>query len=132
MSLHACSNCFLMLCNHSGMVIPGAFHTCWRFFALNQIQLDAYCTVVWRRYEATFKLRPMIPIFERNKMTECPRKPWQPTSIGITWHIQPFSMQLAHSVSYCFFSSACVPPPGFLWIRPGYHVWPLFCLHDVN
>ena len=30
-------------------------------------------------------------------------KPWQPTSIGITWHIQPFSMQSACSVSYCFF-----------------------------
>ena len=39
--------------------------------------------------------------------TECPRKPWQPTSIGITWHIQHFSMQSACSVSYCFFFRLC-------------------------
>ena len=63
------------------------------FLAFDQIQLDAYRAV------ATFKLRPVIPIFERNEMTECPIKPRQPTSIGITWHIQPFSMQSARSVS---------------------------------
>ena len=61
----------------------------------------------WRRFEATFKLRPVIPIFERNEMTECPRKLRQPTSIGITWLIQPFSMQSAHSVSYRFFFRSC-------------------------
>ena len=53
------------------------------------------------------QLRPVIPIFERNEMTECPRKPQEPTSIGITWHIQPFSTQSAHSVSYRFFSCSC-------------------------
>ena len=67
--------------------------------AFDQIQLDAYRAVVWRRFEATFKLRPVIPIFERNEMTECPIKPRQPTSIGITWHIQPFSTQSARSDS---------------------------------
>ena len=40
------------------------------FLAFDQIQLDAYRAVVWRRFEATFKLRPVIPIFERNEMTE--------------------------------------------------------------
>ena len=60
------------------------------FLAFDQIQLDAYRAVVWRRFEETFKLRPVIPIFERNEMTECLIKPRQPTSIGITWHIQPF------------------------------------------
>ena len=75
------------------------------FLAFDQIQLYAYRAVVWRRFEATFKQRPVIPIFERNKMTECPIKPWQPTSIGITWHIQPFSTQLARSVSWFFFRS---------------------------
>ena len=34
-----------------------------------------------------------------DEMTECPIKPRQPTSIRITWHIQPFSTQSAHSVS---------------------------------
>ena len=29
----------------------------------------------------------MIPIFERNEMTECPIKPRQPTSIGITFEL---------------------------------------------
>ena len=87
--------------------MPYAFHSCWRVFALDQIQLDAYCTVVWRWYEATFKLRPVIPIFEINEMTVCPRKPRKPTSIGITWHIQPFSMQSAHSFSYWFFFHLC-------------------------
>ena len=62
--------------------------------AFDQIQLDAYRAVVCRRFEATFKLRPMIPIFERNEMTECPIKPRQPTSIGITWHIQPFNIYI--------------------------------------
>ena len=37
------------------------------------------------------QLSNLIPIFERNEMTECPRKPQQPTSIGITRLIQPFS-----------------------------------------
>ena len=73
-SLYTYGNCFLMLRNHTGIVILRSFHSCWRLFALDQIQLDAYCTVVWRRYEATFKQQPVIPIFERNEMTECPRK----------------------------------------------------------
>ena len=47
------------------------------FLAFDQIQLDAYRAVVWRRFEATFKLRPVIPVFERNEMTECPIKPRQ-------------------------------------------------------
>ena len=62
MSLRTYSNRFLMLRNHTGMVIPRAFHSCWRLFALDQIQLDTHCAVVWRRYEVTFKLRPVIPI----------------------------------------------------------------------
>ena len=45
------------------------------FLAFDQIQLDAYRAVVWRRFEANFKLRPVIPIFERNEITECPIKP---------------------------------------------------------
>ena len=87
------------------------------FLAFDQIQLDAYRAVVWSRFEATFKLRPVIPIFERNEITECPIKPRQQTSIGITWHIQPFSTQSArsrHAVSRSGFSSARVLPPGFL------------------
>ena len=71
------------------------------------MQLDAYCTVVGRRYETTFKLRPVISIFERNEMTECPRKPQQPNSVGIIWHIQPFPTQSARSVSYQFFFRLC-------------------------
>ena len=93
MSLRAYSNRFLMLHNHTGMVVLRAFQSCWRLFAFDQIQLDACYAVVWRLFEATFKLRPIIPIFERNVLTECPWKPRQPTSIGIIWHIQPFSMQ---------------------------------------
>ena len=27
-----------------------------------------------------------IYIFERNEITDCPRKPREPISIGITWH----------------------------------------------
>ena len=104
MSLRACSNRFLILRNHTGMVI---FFLCWSLFALDQIQLDAYCTVVWRWYEVTFKLRPVIPIFERKEMTECPRKSRQPTSIGIQWHIQPYSTQSARSVSYRFNFRSC-------------------------
>ena len=107
MSLCTCCNHFLMLHSHTVMVIPCAFLSCWRLLALDQIQLDAYCTMVWRRYEATFKLRPVISIFERNKMTEYPRKPWHSTSVGITWHIQPFSMQSAWNVLYWFFFCLC-------------------------
>ena len=101
MLLRVYSNCFL--CNHTGMVVLRVFHSCWKLLTFDQIQLDAYCDVIWRWFEATFKVRPVIPIFERNKMTECPRKPRQPTSIGITWHIQPFSMQSTCRVSYRFF-----------------------------
>ena len=107
MSLGIYSNHFRMLCNHMGMMVLRAFHSCWKFFAFNQIQLDAYCAMVWRRFAITFKLWPMIPIFEWNEMSECPRKPWQPTSIGIIWHIQPFSTQSSCSVSYWFFFRSC-------------------------
>ena len=89
--------------NHTGMVVLHVFPSCWKLLAFDQIQLDAYCATVRRRFEATFKLRPVIPIFE------CHIKPWQPTPIGITWHIQPFSMQSARSSS-----SARGLPPGFL------------------
>ena len=117
MSLRIYSNRFLMLRNHMGMVATRAFHSCWKLLALNQIHLDAYCAVVWRRFEATFKLRPVIPIFVRNQMSECPRKSRQPTSIWITSHIQPFSTQSArsrHVVSRIGFSSVGVLPIGFL------------------
>ena len=65
MLLRVYSNCFLMLRYHTGMVVPRAFHSCWKLLAFDQIQLDTYCTVVWRQFEATFKLLPEIPIFER-------------------------------------------------------------------
>ena len=38
--------------NHTGMVIPRVFPSCWKIFAFDQIQFDAYCAVVWRRFEA--------------------------------------------------------------------------------
>ena len=38
------------------------------FLAFDQIQLDAYRAVFWRRFEATFKLRPVIPIFENRNI----------------------------------------------------------------
>ena len=107
MLLRLYSNRFMMFRNHTKMVVPRVFYSFWKFLAFDQIQLDAYCAVVWRRFEATFKLQPVIPIFERNEMTECPRKPRQPTSIGITWHIQGFSAQSARSVSYRFFFRSC-------------------------
>ena len=50
MSLCAYSNRFLMLRNHSWIMVSRAFHSCWRLFALDQIQLYAYCTVVKRRF----------------------------------------------------------------------------------
>ena len=113
MLLSIYSNHFLMLCNHTGMVVPHVFYSCWKLLAFDQIQHDAYCAMVRRRLEATFKLRPVIPIFERNEMTECPRKPRQPTSIGITWNTNPFPGS-RHAVSGIGFSSTCVLPPGFL------------------
>ena len=93
--------------NHMGMVVPCVFPSCWKLLGFDQIQQDAYCTAVWWRFEATFKLQPVIPILERNEMTKCPIKPRQPASIGITWHIQPFSTQSARSVSYRFFFRSC-------------------------
>ena len=107
MSLRVFSHHFLVLCNHTEMVVPRAFHSCWKLLAFDQIQLDACYTVVWRQFEATFKLRLVIPIFERKEMTDCPRKPQRPTSIRIPWHIPPFSTQSARSVSYRLFSRSC-------------------------
>ena len=80
--LRVYSNRFLR--NHTGIVVPHVFPSCWKLLAFDQIQLNAYCAAVWRRFEATFKLRPVIPIFERNEITECSIKSRQPTSIGIT------------------------------------------------
>ena len=69
MLLRVYSDRFLMLRNDTGTVVPRAFHSCWKLLAFDQIQFDAYFAVVWRRFEATFKLWPVIPIFERNEMT---------------------------------------------------------------
>ena len=103
-----------------------------------------YIELVWRRYEATFKLRSVIPLFEINEMTEYPRKRRQPTSIGITWHIQVFSTQSTRRVLYRFSLHSCASSRFssqgtvnsirriLFWIGPCYHVWPLFCLNDVN
>ena len=54
MSLRAYSNRFLMLRNHTGMVVPRAFHSCWRPFALDQIQLDTYSSVFKLRFSILF------------------------------------------------------------------------------
>ena len=59
MSLSVYGKRFMVLLNHTGMVVPRAFHSWWKLIAFDQIQLDAYCSVVWRRFEATFKLQPM-------------------------------------------------------------------------
>ena len=102
MSLRPCSNCFLKLRNRTGMVIPYAFHTCWRLFALDQIQVDAYCIMVWRLYEATFKLCILTPIFKETKWLSVLE------NHGIT---NPFP----HStLSHFYFSFAWMPHPGFL------------------
>ena len=145
MSLRAYSNRFLMLRNLTGIVVPCAFHSGWKLFAFDQIQLNAYFTVLGRRFEVTFKLRPVILIFERNEeMTECPRKSRQPTAIGITWHCQLFSNQPARSVSYRFFFHSCASSrfssqetvnsmrKALLWIGQRYNIWPLFCLNNVS
>ena len=55
MLLRVYSNRFLMLRNHTGKVVPRAFHSYWKLLAFDQIQHDGYCAVVWRRFEATFK-----------------------------------------------------------------------------
>ena len=89
------------------MVVPREFHSCWKHLAFDQIKLDTCCAMVWRLFKTAFKLRPVIPILERNEMTECPRKPRQPTLIGITWHIQHFSTQSARSILYWFFFRSC-------------------------
>ena len=54
MLLPVYSNRFLR--NHTGMVVPRVFTSCWKFLAFDQIQLDAYCAAVWRRFEATFNI----------------------------------------------------------------------------
>ena len=51
---YAYSNRFLMLHNQTEMVVPSAFHSCWRLFALDQIQLYAYCTVVKLRFSILY------------------------------------------------------------------------------
>ena len=111
MLLRVYSNRFLRY--HTGMVVPRVFRSFWKLLAFDKIQLDAYCAAVWRRFEATFKLWPVIPICERNEMTECPtnhdNQPQQ-ESHGIS---NPFPSS-RYAVSRIGFSSARVLPPGFL------------------
>ena len=105
------SNRFLR--NHTGKVVPRVFRSCWKLLAFDQIQLDAYCAVVWRRFETTFNLRPVVPISERNEMSECPWKPRQSTSQGSHVISNPFPRS-QHAVSPSGFFSARVLPLGFL------------------
>ena len=101
----------IRLCNHTGMVVLCAFHSCWRLFTFNQIQLDAYCAVVWRWFEATFKLRPGIPIFEK-KVNDWVSKKTMTTNLNRNHMAYPtlfhaVSTQSARSVSYRFFFRLC-------------------------
>ena len=136
----------LVLRNHTGMVVPRAFHSCRKLLAFDQIQLDAYCAVVWRRSEATFKLRAGIPIFERNETTT--------TNLNMNHVAYPTFFHAVgnhmayptffHAVSHSgFLPLVCFLPvffPGdsqfyeasLLWIGPRYNVCPVFCLNNVN
>ena len=143
-SLRVYSNRFLVLRNHTGMVVPHAFHSCWKLLAFDQIQLDACCAVVWRRFKATFKLRPVIPIFERNEMTVSTKTTI--TNFNRNHMANPtfFHAVGTQCLTSVFLPLECFLPvffPGdsqfyeedtFLWIEPRYNVWPLFCLNNVN
>ena len=54
MSLRTYSKRFLMLRNHTVMLVPRTFHSCWKLFALDKIQLYAYCIVVKRRFSKLY------------------------------------------------------------------------------
>ena len=139
--------------SHTGMVIPHVFHLCWKFLAFDQIQLDAYCAVVWRWFEQLSNWGQWFLFLKKKKkkkkeMMACPRKPRQLTSIGITWHIQPFSTQSSGSVSYRFFFRSCtssrfssqgtVNSMRKTLLFESDHAtmsmlqWPLFCLNNMN
>ena len=62
MSIRTYSNSILILRNYTGMVVPRAFHSCWRLFALDQIQLNAYCTVVKRRFSVPMLTFPSVSV----------------------------------------------------------------------
>ena len=144
MSLRIYSYRFLVIRNQTGIVVPRAFHSCWKYLAFDQIQLDACCAMVWRRFEATFKLQSLIPIFERNEMTVSLKT----TTINLNWNHMTYPA-LFHAVGTQCLISVFLPLvyflpvffPGdrqfreedsLLWIRPLYNVWPPFCLNNVN
>ena len=130
--------------NHTGMVVPRVFPSCWKPLAFDQIQLDAYCAAVWRRFEATFKLWPVIPIFKRNEITECPRKPRQSNldrnhmayatllnAVGTQCLVVVF-LPLVCFLSVFFHGDSQFYVDTLPWIGPCYNVRTLFCLNNVN
>ena len=141
MSLRA--NRFLMLCNRTGMVILCAFHSCWRLFALDQIQLDAYYTVVCRRYEVTLKLASDSYWKKRNDWVS---KKTTTTNLNRNHVAYPtlFHVVGTQCLVSVFLPVLCLLPvffPGdsqfyeedtLFWIVPRYNVRPLFCLNNVN
>ena len=105
MLLRVFSNRFLR--NHTGKVVPRIFPSCWKLSRFRPNPTWCVSRRGLKKIWGNFQTAAIIPIFERNEMTECPIKPRQPTSIGITWHIQPFSTQSARSVSKRFFFRSC-------------------------
>ena len=77
------------------------------FRDLDQIQLEVSRAVDFNRCTALLKDCPTIPIFVRNETTELPMYPRHPTSIGSTWHVQPFSMQSDRRSSYWALLCSC-------------------------
>ena len=115
------------------------------FLAFDQIQLDAHRAVVWRRFEATFKLRPVISIFERNEMTECPYKTTTtnlnrnhmayPTlfhAVGAQCLVAGFLPLVCFLLVFFSGDSQFYEEDTLLWIGPCYNVQSLFCLNNVN
>ena len=72
-------------------------------FDRDQMQHEASWTVVWRRWKSLFKHRSVMLNFKTKEMTESPRNPQHPNSIGITLHVYPFSTQSSCSDTYQFF-----------------------------
>ena len=97
MLLRVYSNRFLR--NHTERWFPVYHLRAENFLAFDQIQLDAYRA--WSEDDSRqhSNCGQWFLFLKENEMTECPIKPRQPTLIGITWHIQPFTMQSARSVS---------------------------------
>ena len=145
MLLHVYCNHFLMLRNHTGMVVPRAFHSCWNLLAFDQIQLNTYCArglkTIWGKLQTAasdsyFWKKRNDWVSEKTTTTNLKRihmaYPTLLHAVGTQCLVSAFLPLVCFLLVFFPGNSQFYEEDTLRWIGPRNNVWPLFWLNNVN